>query len=88
VYHVYILRSIKNNKLYIGHTNNLDRRIEDHNAGCGSKYTRQNGPWILVYSELHPDRASAARRERFLKSTRGSQEKKQLAGAQIKSLCS
>jgi putative endonuclease len=80
VYYVYILQSIKNNKLYIGQTNNLNRRLEDHNAGCGSKYTRQNGPWVLVYSESHQDRISAVRRERFLKSTRGSQEKKQLAG--------
>ena len=83
MYYVYILRSLKNNKLYIGQTNNLGRRIEDHNTGCGSKYTRQNGPWILVYSESHPDRISAVRREHFLKSTRGSLEKKQLAGTQV-----
>jgi putative endonuclease len=80
VYYVYILQSRKNNKLYIGQTNNLERRIEDHNAGLGGKYTRQKGPWILVHSEKHPNRASAVRRERYLKSTRGSMEKKQLAG--------
>jgi len=83
MFYVYILRSLKTNKLYIGHTNNLDRRIKDHNNGWGSKYTHQNGPWILVYSELQPDRSSAVRRERFLKSTRGSQEKKYLAGSPV-----
>jgi putative endonuclease len=79
VYYVYILQSRKTGKLYIGQTNNLERRIEDHNAGIGGKYTQQNGPWVLVHSEKHPDRISAVRREQFLKSTRGSLEKKQLA---------
>jgi putative endonuclease len=80
VYYVYILQSLKTGKLYIGHTNNLTRRVEEHNNGCGSKYTRQNGPWILLYSESHPDRISAVKRELYLKGTRGSQEKKKLAG--------
>ena len=80
VYYVYILQSRKNGKLYIGQTNNIDRRVEDHNTGGGGKYTRQNGPWILVHSEQHPNRVSAVKRERYLKSAKGSQEKKQLAG--------
>ena len=79
VFYIYILQSLKNNKLYVGHTNNLKRRICDHNNGWGSKYTCQNGPWKLVYSESHPDRPSAIKRERYLKSTKGSQEKKKLA---------
>jgi len=80
VYYVYILQSLKTGKLYIGHTDNLARRLEEHNSGWGSKYTRQNGPWKLVYSENHSDRSSAAKRERYLKSTKGSYEKKKLAG--------
>ena len=80
MYYVYILQSLKTGKLYIGHTDNLARRLEEHNTGRGGKYTRQNGPWKLVYSEHHPDRSSAAKREQYLKSTRGSQEKKKLAG--------
>ena len=80
MYYVYILKSVKTNKLYIGHTDDLVRRLEEHNTGRGGKYTRQNGPWKLVYSSSHPDRVSAVRRELFLKSTRGSQEKKKLAG--------
>ncbi|OHB56929.1 MAG: hypothetical protein A2173_06835 [Planctomycetes bacterium RBG_13_44_8b] len=79
VYHVYILQSLKTGKLYIGQTNNLIRRIEEHNNGYG-KYTRQNGPWILLYRESHPSRSSAMKRERHLKSSRGSYEKKILAG--------
>ena len=77
---VYLLRSLRNGKLYIGHTNNLSRRVLDHNEGHGSQFTRQNGPWELVHKEEHPDRLSAARRERYLKSVAGSREKRRLAG--------
>jgi len=80
VYSVYILQSLKTEKLYIGHTDNLARRVKEHNAGRGGKHTRQSGPWTLLYSESHPDRRSAVKQERYLKSTRGSQEKKKLAG--------
>ncbi len=80
VYYVYILQSLKTEKLYIGHTDNLARRLEEHNTGRGGKYTQQNGPWTLLYSESHPDRSSAVKRERHLKSTQGSQEKNKLAG--------
>jgi len=81
VFWVYILRSLRNGKLYIGHTNNLDRRVWQHKEGRGSQFTDQNGPWKLVYKEEHPDRVCAARRERYLKSVAGSREKKRLAGA-------
>jgi putative endonuclease len=80
VYYVYILQSLRTKNLYIGHTDDLARRFGEHNTSRGGRYTRQNGPWTLVYSELHPDRPSAAKREKFLKSTRGSQEKRKLAG--------
>jgi len=80
MYYVYILKSQKIGKLYVGHTNNLDRRLTEHNSGNGGKYTSQNGPWMLVYSETQPDRLSAVRRERYFKSTKGSYEKKKLAG--------
>jgi putative endonuclease len=86
VYYVYILQSQKNRKFYIGHTDNIDRRVEEHNTSCGGKYTRQNGPWTLVHKEMHPDRSSAAKRERYLKSTRGSYEKKQLAKTEFEML--
>ena len=80
MYCVYILKSLKTNKLYIGHSDNVVRRLEEHNTNRGGEYTRRNGPWKLVYNESYQDRASAMRRERYLKSTRGSYEKKKLAG--------
>ena len=80
MYYVYILQSDKTGRLYIGHTDNLTRRIEEHNTGRGGKYTQQNKPWKLLYSEEQPNRSSAMKREIYLKSTKGSREKKRLAG--------
>ncbi|MBN1347724.1 MAG: GIY-YIG nuclease family protein [Phycisphaerae bacterium] len=80
MFHVYILRSLRNSKLYIGHTDDLERRLAEHNGGRGGKFTRQNGPWQLAHAEPHPDRSAAMKRERYLKSVDGSREKKRLAG--------
>jgi len=49
--------------LYTGITNDLDRRLAAHNAGKASKYTRGRLPVALLYTEPHPDRAAASRRE-------------------------
>jgi len=80
LHYVYILQSCKTGKLYVGQTDYLDRRLEQHNSGNGGKYTRANGPWKMLCSESHPDRSSAMKRERYLKSCKGSCEKKKLAG--------
>ena len=76
---VYILRSGRNGKLYVGQTGDLERRLTEHDEGRGGKFTRLNGPWELMYKEAHENRTSAVRRERFLKSVPGSREKKRLA---------
>ena len=76
---VYILRSKRNGKLYIGQTGHMERRLAEHNEGRGGKFTRLNGPWELMHKEAHENRTSAVRRERFLKSVSGSREKRRLA---------
>ena len=68
MFRVYILQN-PDGHFYIGHTDNLADRVVSHNRTdkiCG-KFTRKNGPWILVWSEEHPDRSSAMRREREIK---------------------
>jgi predicted GIY-YIG superfamily endonuclease len=78
MYQVYFLQSLRNGKFYIGHTDDLDRRVQEHNSGRGGQYTHQNGPWKLVYNEPHPDRSAAMKRENFLKNIRGYKEKKRI----------
>jgi len=79
-YVVYILRSQRDGSLYVGQTNNLERRLAQHNRVTAKSYTAKRGPWTLAYAEQHPTRAEAADRERFLKSTAGAHEKRRLAG--------
>ena len=66
---VYILQN-PTGRFYIGHTDNLGIRIMNHNRSdkIAGKFTRKNGPWILVWSEEYPDRAAAMRREREIKN--------------------
>jgi putative endonuclease len=53
---------------YTGWTTNPERRLKEHNAGRGSRYTRTRRPLKMVYLEPQADRAQAMRRERSLKS--------------------
>jgi putative endonuclease len=48
---------------YTGWSTDLERRVRQHNAGGGARYTRSRLPVRLVYVEECPDRASAMRRE-------------------------
>ena len=68
-YYAYILQSETDGSYYIGHTDSLDRRLEQHNAGK-SKYTARKTPWKLVYFEEFNSRKEANQRERFLKKQR------------------
>ncbi len=67
-YFVYILRT-SSNTLYIGQTNNLDKRLKEHSdkKGKGSKYIRSFKSFKLVYKEVHETRSQALKREIELK---------------------
>jgi putative endonuclease len=49
--------------LYTGWTTDVERRVRQHNAGQGARYTAGRRPVHLVYTESHPDRGTAMRRE-------------------------
>ena len=53
--------------LYTGWTNDLEKRLETHNAGKGGKYTRTRLPVRMVYAEAHEDKREAMRREYRIK---------------------
>jgi len=65
-WYVYMLR-LRNDTLYVGHTNDLDRRFIEHSTARGSKATKDSKPVALIYSEQVPDHASAVRRELQIK---------------------
>jgi len=66
VWCVYMLEC-SNRAFYTGITNNVDRRLQTHNAGRGARYTRNFRPVRLLWTEPHPDRSSATKREAQLK---------------------
>jgi putative endonuclease len=65
-YYVYILYSEKLDRYYIGHTEDLVKRLADHHSGLSS-YTSKAIDWHLVYSEEYADRALARNREASIK---------------------
>ena len=69
MYHVYVIKSLKDNKHYTGITNDLVRRLREHNHGKRStSSTRTRGPFVLVYSENVKNRELARKREIYFKS--------------------
>ncbi|MBI4770479.1 MAG: GIY-YIG nuclease family protein [Chloroflexi bacterium] len=65
-YYCYILECA-DGTYYTGWTTDVQRRVKQHNAGRGARYTRARRSVRLAYSEPQPDRASAMRRENALK---------------------
>ena len=67
MWYVYILR-LKDDSLYTGITKDIQRRIEEHEDGRGSKYVRGRTPVKLVHSEELKTRSEALKREAEIKS--------------------
>ncbi len=71
MYHVYVIQSKKDNKLYIGSTNNLKRRFFEHNQGL-NKSTKHRIPFKLIYCETYASTKDAIIREKKLKGFKNS----------------
>ena len=69
-YYIYILLSLKDNKFYTGFTDNLERRITEHNSGKVES-TKFRGPFDLVYFEGCRNKSDALHREKYLKTSYG-----------------
>ena len=69
---VYALYNSQKNKIYIGITNNLNRRLIEHNEKRGNHYTAKiAGEWRMIYNEEVQNKSAALKREKQLKSFRG-----------------
>jgi putative endonuclease len=69
-YFLYVLRSVPSGKYYIGIAADVQARLNEHNTKT-RRWTSAYKPWEVLTVEEWPDRAEAARRERFLKSYAG-----------------
>lgn len=70
MYFVYVLKSEDNWRFYVGMTENIERRLKEHNSGK-TKSTKGYKPWILFFHEEYPTRLEARKREKYLKSGTG-----------------
>jgi putative endonuclease len=78
-HHVYVLECT-DGSFYTGYTTDVDRRVAEHDAGKGAKYTRGRTPVSLVHVESFDSRSAAMSREHEVKSlSRG--EKERLVGS-------
>ena len=73
MYIVYVIQNSTSKEVYIGKTNNLKRRLKQHNSNVRDKRftNRKAGEWITIYAEAYRNKDDASRREIKLKQ-RGS----------------
>ena len=70
MWYVYVLQSLKDKMWYTGYTDNLDKRIEEHNKGLVYS-TRKRRPFRLIYYEASLNESDAKMREVYLKTGMG-----------------
>lgn len=69
-FYTYVLYSSEHNKIYIGQSSDLQKRLFEHNTGM-SKYTKRYLPWEIIFKEEFDSRSEAMKREKELKSQKG-----------------
>ena len=76
MHYVYVLKTVSEERFYVGITADLRRRLAEHNAGL-SRYTAKYRPWKLIYYEAYMSESLARKRETKLKNhAKGFQELK------------
>lgn len=79
MFYIYILKSLKDNKTYVGYTNNLKERLRKHNSGQ-VKSTKHRLPLELLFSEKFETSQEARKRELYWKNGGGRRELKTILG--------
>lgn len=70
MYYNYVLKSEKDGKRYIGFTDDLKKRLDEHNKGL-NKSTKYRKPLVLIYYEACLNKKAAIKREKYLKTMWG-----------------
>ena len=75
---VYVLQHSNTQELYIGFTNDLERRMKEHNSGRQKSTQRKSGEWLLIYAEAYRLKQDASEREHKLKHHGSAKQKLKL----------
>jgi putative endonuclease len=73
----------RDGSLYTGITTDPERRLAEHNSGCGGAYTRSKMPVVMVYREPAADRSGAQQRERAIKRLSRAEKEELVAGSRL-----
>jgi putative endonuclease len=77
MFFIYAIKSKVRNYIYVGMTNNVERRLIEHNNG-ENRSTKAYKPFVLIYTEAFPTRIEAREKEKYLKSGIGKEYLKSL----------
>ena len=83
---VYILYSPSSTKTYTGFTNNIQRRLLEHNETESKGFTLRYRPWVLIHVEEYLNKQEATAREKFFKSGVGRQLIKSIVSTYLNNL--
>ena len=74
--HVVHIVECRDGTYYTGYTTDVERRVEEHNAGTGARYTRGRTPVEVVYTETYETQSAAMSREYAIKQLRRPQKER------------
>jgi putative endonuclease len=80
MFFVYVIFSPTAKVKYTGFTEDLERRLTEHNSGALGKFTKNKGPWELIYSEKYETKTAALKREKYFKTGVGRDFIKKVTG--------
>ncbi len=83
MFYVYLLKSIKNNKVYIGRSSDLKRRLKEH-LNQKVKTTKSYGKVKLIFYEAFLSKEDSIRREKYFKSSKGRSSLRQIVRESLK----
>jgi len=78
-YFVYIIKSKKDNRYYIGSTSDVEARVNYHNSGR-QRSTKNRTPFVLIYKEGYTTKTEALKREKQIKSYKGGNAFRKITG--------
>lgn len=83
--HFFYVLKCQDNTFYAGYTINLERRLQEHNDGCGAKYTKppKRRPVTMIHSESFTTRSEAMKQEYAFKQLTRKQKERYLADSAL-----
>ncbi|MBN8688150.1 MAG: GIY-YIG nuclease family protein [Chitinophagales bacterium] len=83
MWYTYVLYSKSSGKSYVGFTNDIERRLFEHNVSETKGFTLRFRPWVVVHTESFDSKSDALKNEKYLKTGAGREKVKQHIAAYL-----